>query len=101
MGVPVISLAGGMSVARQGVRFLRNVGLDELLAETPEDYIRIAADLAGGLARLAALHSALRERMSRSPLMDARRLTRSLEAAFRDMWETLPAARDSINRPHR
>ena len=55
MGVPVVALAGRMSVSRQGVRFLRNVGLDELIAETPEDYVRIATELAGDLHRLADL----------------------------------------------
>ena len=87
MGVPVISLAGRMNVSRQGVRFLRSVGLDELLAETPEEYMRIAVDLASDLPRLASLRAGLRERMSRSPLMDAQRLTRDLEAAYRGMWE--------------
>jgi predicted O-linked N-acetylglucosamine transferase (SPINDLY family) len=101
MGVPVISLAGRMSVSRQGVRFLRNVGLDELLAETSEDYVRIASELAGDLSRLAALRAALRERMSRSPLMDAHRLTRDLEAAYRAMWEQWLAARDPITRSNR
>ena len=96
LGVPVISLAGQMSVARQGVRFLRSVGLDELLAETPEDYITIASDLARDRARLAALRFTLRERMSRSPLVDARRLTRDLEAAYRAMWDALLAAYEPI-----
>ena len=96
MGVPVISLAGQMSVARQGVRFLRSVGLDELVAQTPEDYVKIASDLAQDQAHLAALRSALRERMSRSSLVDAHRLTRDLEAAYRRMWETLLAACDLI-----
>jgi predicted O-linked N-acetylglucosamine transferase (SPINDLY family) len=83
MGVPVIGLAGRMSVARQGVRFLRTVGLDELLAETLEDYMRILSELAGDRARLADLRSSLRDHMSGSPLMDAHRLTRDLEAAYR------------------
>ena len=87
MGVPVISLAGRMNVSRQGVRFLRSVGLGELLAETPDDYARIAVDLASDLPRLAALHVGLRERMSRSPLTDSRRLTHDLEAAYHAMWE--------------
>jgi predicted O-linked N-acetylglucosamine transferase (SPINDLY family) len=87
MGVPVISLAGGLSASRQGARFLRSVGLDELLAETPEDYVRIAAELAGDLTRLADLRAGLRERMSRSPLMDAHRLTRDLESAYVGIWE--------------
>jgi protein O-GlcNAc transferase len=97
MGVPVISQAGRMNVSRQGVRFLRTVGLDELLAETLEDYVRIATELAGDLARLADLRSGLRERMSRSPLMDAHRLTRDLEAAYVGIWENWLAARDPIN----
>jgi predicted O-linked N-acetylglucosamine transferase (SPINDLY family) len=87
MGVPVISLAGRMSVSRQGVRFLRSVGLDELLAETPDDYVRIAAELARDLARVSELRAGLRERMSCSPLMDAHRLTRDLEAAYVGIWE--------------
>ncbi len=99
MGVPLISLAGRMGVSRQGVRFLRSVGLDELIAETPEDYVRIATDLAGDLHRLATLHSGLRERMSRSPLMDAQRLTRDLEAAFRAMFERWLASIDRIKTP--
>jgi predicted O-linked N-acetylglucosamine transferase (SPINDLY family) len=90
MGVPVISLAGRMGASRQGVRFLRSLGLNDLLADTPEDYVRIAAELAGDSPRLAALHCGLRERMARSPVMDARRLTSDLEAAFHAMCERAP-----------
>jgi predicted O-linked N-acetylglucosamine transferase (SPINDLY family) len=85
MGVPVISLAGSMGASRQGVRFLRSVGLGELVAPTIEDYVRIAIELAGDLARLANLRASLREQMSRSPLLDARRLTRDLEAVYSDI----------------
>jgi predicted O-linked N-acetylglucosamine transferase (SPINDLY family) len=101
MGVPVIGLAGRMGVSRQGVRFLRTVGLDELLAETVDDYVRIATDLAGDRERLAALHAGLRRRMGRSPLMDASRLTRDLEAAYRGMGEERLPARDPITGSHR
>jgi predicted O-linked N-acetylglucosamine transferase (SPINDLY family) len=90
-----------MGASRQGVRFLRSVGLGELVAETPEDCARIALGLAGDLSRLATLRSTLRERMSRSPLMDALRLTRSLEAAYRDMGEKMRAASDRAKGSHR
>jgi predicted O-linked N-acetylglucosamine transferase (SPINDLY family) len=101
MGVPVIALAGRMSVSRQGVRFLRNVGLDELIAETPEDYARIATELADDLRRLAVLRSGLRERMSRSPLMDDERLTRDLESAFQAVHERGLALGDRLTPPDR
>ncbi len=87
MGVPVLTLAGRMNVSRQGVRFLSNVGLEELIADSPTSYVRLATELAGDLDRLAAVRTSLRERMSRSPLLDAPRFSRRLEAVFEEMWE--------------
>jgi predicted O-linked N-acetylglucosamine transferase (SPINDLY family) len=92
MGVPVISLAGAMGASRQGVRFLRTIGLDELLADSPEQYVGIATNLASDLTRLASLRCTLRERVSHSPLVDAQRLTRDLEAAYHGMWKRTPSA---------
>ena len=86
MGVPVVTLAGRTAVGRGGVSVLRNVGLPELIAETPEQYVQIAAALAGDLPRLAELRRTLRERMRASPLMDAPRFARNVEAAYRQMW---------------
>ena len=60
MGVPVVTLAGRTAVGRGGVSVLRNVGLPELIAETPEQYVQIAAALAGDLPRLAELRRTLR-----------------------------------------
>lgn len=94
MGVPVVTLAGRTSVSRQGVRFLQSVGLQDLIAETPEAYVRTATELASDLTRLTALRRELRERMSRSPLMDAPRVTRQLEEVYRAMWDRWLAARE-------
>jgi len=86
MGVPVVSLAGRSHVSRVGVSLLGNVGLPELIAQTPEQYVRIAAELAVDLPRLAELRRTLRGRMGSSPLMDAPRFAGNIEAAYRQMW---------------
>lgn len=86
MGVPVVSLAGDGSISRMGASMLANLGMTQLLAHTPEDYVAIAARLAGDLGGLAALRAGLRERMANSPLTDAKRFTRNLEQAYREMW---------------
>jgi predicted O-linked N-acetylglucosamine transferase (SPINDLY family) len=86
MGVPVVSLAGPTAVGRGGASILANVGVPELVARTPEQYVRIAAALAGDLPRLAELRRTLRARMQASPLMDAPRFARNFEAAYRQMW---------------
>ncbi len=86
MGLPVISLAGRTQVSRGGLSLLSNLGLPQLVARTPEDYIRLAVKLAGDLSRLAALRAELRGRLQASPLMDVTRFARSLEAAWKQIW---------------
>jgi len=86
MGVPVITLVGQTVVGRAGLSQLTNLGLPELIARTPEQYVRIAAALAQDLPRLAELRRTLRARMQASPLMDAPRFARNIEAAYRQMW---------------
>jgi protein O-GlcNAc transferase len=86
MGVPVVTLRGRTPVGRAGCSILNNVGLPELIAETAEEYVEIAAKLAGDLPRLAELRSGLRARMDRSPLRDAKGFARDVEAAYRWMW---------------
>jgi len=86
MGVPVVTLIGNTVVGRAGWSQLCNLDLKELGAQTPEEYIQIVAKLAGDLPRLAELRRTLRQRMEGSPLMDAKRFARNVEAAYRAMW---------------
>jgi protein O-GlcNAc transferase len=87
MGVPVLTLPGTMPASRAGLSLLSSVGLGELAAYSEEDYVRMAVELAGNLPRLAELRATLRPRMLASPLMDAPRFARNIEAAYRSMWE--------------
>jgi predicted O-linked N-acetylglucosamine transferase (SPINDLY family) len=86
MGVPVVSLAGRTHVSRVGVSLLGNVGVPELIAQTPPQYVQIATELGGDLPRLRELRRTLRGRMKQSPLMDAPRFARNIESAYRQMW---------------
>jgi predicted O-linked N-acetylglucosamine transferase (SPINDLY family) len=86
MGVPVVTRAGRTHASRVGVSLLTNVGLPEMIAADEDAYARIAVRLAADEARLAELRSGLRGRMAASPLTDAPRLARNVEAAYREMW---------------
>jgi predicted O-linked N-acetylglucosamine transferase (SPINDLY family) len=87
MGVPVVTLrVREKVVGRAGVVFANNLGLTELIAESPEDYLRIASELAHDLPRLRMLRGDLRRRMETSPLMDGPRFARSIEEAYRNAW---------------
>ncbi len=87
MGVPVITLSGRTAVGRGGRSILSNIGLPELIAETPRQYLEIAASLAADLPRLCEMRLGLRDRMEQSPLRDARNHTREIEAAYREIWK--------------
>jgi predicted O-linked N-acetylglucosamine transferase (SPINDLY family) len=86
MGVPVVTLRGARHAGRMVASVLTQVGLTEFIADTPDQYLARAVQLAGDLGRLARLRAGLRGMMRDSPLCDGRGLTRSLEEAYRVMW---------------
>ena len=87
MGVPVITLAGAAYHSRAGISLLSNVGLQELIATTHDEYLGIAINLSSDIEKLQLLRTSLRDRMSHSPLTDAKRFTANLEMCYRKMWE--------------
>jgi predicted O-linked N-acetylglucosamine transferase (SPINDLY family) len=88
LGIPLVTLVGDRPPGRFGATFLRTLGLDDLIATTPEQYVANAAALAADPARLAALRADLPTRVKTSPLGDGATFTRDLEAAYRQMWRT-------------
>jgi predicted O-linked N-acetylglucosamine transferase (SPINDLY family) len=82
MGVPVVTLVGPTVVGRAGLSQAMNLGLPELVARDADRFVEIAVGLSEDLEHLASLRDELRGRMERSPLMDAARFARNLEAAF-------------------
>ena len=96
MGTPVITLAGNTHVSRVGVSLLRNVGCEELVAASPEDYVAKSVALAQSPQRLINLRENLRAMMADSPLMDAVGVTHELEEAFSVMADKVCRTRTSL-----
>jgi predicted O-linked N-acetylglucosamine transferase (SPINDLY family) len=70
------------------IAFAPRLPRQQLAAQTPQELVHVAANPAVDLYRLKALRDSLRQRMERSPLMDAPRFTQNIEAAYRQMWHT-------------
>ena len=92
MGVPVLVRAGDRYVAHMGESILHNAGLANWIAPDEATYAGLGAYFAADLGGLATLRSSLRNRMLASPLFDAPRFARNLEAAIRGMWRLWCAA---------
>ena len=87
MGVPTITLVSKTTAfGRAGWSQLSNLSLTELAADTPEEYVARAAQLAADLPRLQELRGTLRERLQNSPLMDGKRFALQIEQVYRQMW---------------
>ncbi|HAP98913.1 MAG TPA: glycosyl transferase, partial [Rhodospirillum rubrum] len=102
MGVPVVTLAGtGLLAERQGASLLAAADCGDWIARSPADYLAIARKLAGDRQDLALIRHTLRDRLGASPLLDARRITSQLEAAWlkaRDAMAGITAAPDLKSR---
>jgi predicted O-linked N-acetylglucosamine transferase (SPINDLY family) len=87
MGVPVVTLAGTAPHERASTSILTNAGFPQWIATTAEQYVQIAISLAGDVEALGAIRRSLREKMRNSPLMDGKAYARSIERAYRQMWQ--------------
>ena len=92
MGVPVIALEGRHFVDRVGGTILTQIGLKDLVASNFGHYLKIARDLAEDENLRQHLRKELREMLVNSPLCDNKTYARSIEDAYRDLWNKwLPA----------
>ena len=94
MGIPVLTLPENVAVSRIGLSILMAAGMPEFVAQTEDEYVRLAEGLAADLPRLAQHRATLRGRMKASAFMDGPRFAKNFEGACREMWRqwcALPA----------
>jgi predicted O-linked N-acetylglucosamine transferase (SPINDLY family) len=90
MGVPVVTLRTppSDSIHAQNVSagILTTLGLPDLIANSPDEYVHLASKLAANTERLVALRDNLRSDWGKSPMGDADRYRRNVEKMYQDMW---------------
>jgi predicted O-linked N-acetylglucosamine transferase (SPINDLY family) len=86
-GLPVLTVIGDTFAGRVAASLLNAVRLPELIVETPEDYERMAIDLALHPEKLAAIRQKLADNRLTTPLFDTALFTRHIEAAYVAMHE--------------
>jgi protein O-GlcNAc transferase len=85
-GVPVISMHGRTCASRSGLSLLGSLGLTELIASTPQQYVESALALAGDPTRLEQLRASLRARFEKSSLRDERRFATHFGELLNSAW---------------
>jgi protein O-GlcNAc transferase len=87
MAVPVITMQGDRVASRATAAIVGALGHPEWIAQSEQEYIDNVVTLARDVEQRKELRSAQRERMTVSPLCDAKGLSRSLEDAYAEMFE--------------
>ena len=83
--LPVVCFNGNRWVSRVAATIVTAVNHPEWAGKDLDDYIRIAASLAGDADRLQRIRGRLRDEMAGSMLCDTAGFTAKLETAFEDM----------------
>jgi predicted O-linked N-acetylglucosamine transferase (SPINDLY family) len=85
-GVPLVTRVGHTFSARNSYAFLRNVGVNEGIAWTDEEYIEWGIRLGQDEALRQLVRWKLRQSRHTSPLWNAKQFTCELETAYQQMW---------------
>ncbi len=97
MGVPVVTLSGKNCIGRMGTSILSNLDLQELIAETPHEYVEKVVSLTGDPDTMQRLRAELRERVKNSNLTNVQGFANGLEDAFRCVWRRWCDGRGAAN----
>jgi protein O-GlcNAc transferase len=86
-GLPLVTCVGSTFAGRVAASLLATLGLDALATTSLGEYEALALRLARDATLLGEVRRMLAARRDSSPLFDAKRLCRHMEAAFIRMWE--------------
>ncbi|WP_200280413.1 tetratricopeptide repeat protein [Rhabdochromatium marinum] len=92
MGCPLVTRIGDRLAGRQAASLLTGLGRTEWIAQSDDDFVRIAVELARDIDGRRRIRKTQREQMRHSELCDGPGLARALEAAFEAMFERWQAS---------
>ena len=86
MGVPLVTRVGEQFAARNSYTFLRNVGVEEGIAWTDEEYLAWGIRLGKDKALREEVAWKLKKSKQTAPLWNGKQFTLEMEQAYQQMW---------------
>ncbi|MCJ2541597.1 methyltransferase domain-containing protein [Thermostichus vulcanus] len=85
MGLPVLTLVGKHYFGRMSYSLLKNIGLDDCITWSIEEFIQRGIQLANDPERLAKAKQTIRDSYDKSVIWDPKRLARAMEKTYFDL----------------
>lgn len=86
MGVPLVTRVGEQFAARNSYTMLKNVGVEEGIAWTDEEYVEWGVRFGQDEALRQQVHWKLKNSRRSAPLWNGQQFTREMETAYAQMW---------------
>jgi protein O-GlcNAc transferase len=86
MGIVSISYPGSSIAARTGASLLHALEMDELIANSIEEYEQLAVTLAQDPQLRSQLRSKIAKKRTTAPLFDTKRWVRNFERGLKEIW---------------
>ena len=87
MGIPLVTQVGEQFAARNSYTMMINVGVEEGIAWSDEEYIEWGIRLGKESKLRQKISWKLRQSRQNSPLWNGKRFTREMEDAYQQMWQ--------------
>lgn len=99
LGVPVVTLDGATVAERNSAAILKSVNRGAWVAQTPEDYVAVAADLIADRERLKGLRRDLPGEIRKFPACNPALYMASVDRAYRGLWRDWCARQRQLSMP--
>ena len=99
MGVPVVTLQGSFPSSRLAAAVLVALDIPEWCANSPDQYVARAAQLAANIEDLRNWRRTLRHRMQSTAVANPEKYTRRIESVYRDLHNEHRARSEGGQRP--
>ena len=86
MGVPVITMIGNSFPSRVCSSILHSADLEEFIATSPDDYIRLAINLAKDINKLKSIKDRINNEVKNSNLYDMSKYTSTFESRLEEIY---------------
>jgi predicted O-linked N-acetylglucosamine transferase (SPINDLY family) len=86
MGIPLVTRVGEQFAARNSYTFLRNVGVEEGIAWTDDEYINWGVRLGKDKALREEVAWKLQKSKQTAPLWNGKQFALEMEQAYQQMW---------------
>ena len=87
VGLPILTIKGKTFASRVASSLLNNIGLNQMVTSSFNEYYNLACDLISNRNKLLSIKNKLKENKLKKSLFNSEEYTKNLEKAYKEVYE--------------